>query len=103
MALRSDFDHRLLRTVSGAFWTRLAEQGEMVVASDGSPVAVLVAVNEETLEETLDAIRRVRAMAALETLQQDSIAAGTDRMNREEIEREIETARRSRRGTEGSG
>ena len=68
-----------------------------VVTSNGKPIAVLSATSEEPLEESLDAVRRARAQAAVAAIQQASRNRGTDGLSLDEINAEIDAARRSRR------
>lgn len=86
---------RELRSRPG-IWRELAETGEMVVTSNGKPVAVLAPVSEADLEPFLRALRRARASEAVETLQRDSVRAGRDRSSPQEVDTEIAAARRQR-------
>lgn len=88
---------RDLRSKSAEVWKGLAEEREMVVTSNGRPVAILSAVTEENLEETLAAIRRSRAVAAASEIQRRSVQRGTDAMPPSEIDAEISAVRRARR------
>jgi uncharacterized protein len=67
---------RELRSQSADIWRSLTEEPEMVITSNGRPVAILSAVSSEGLEESLAALRRARASAAVETMQSRSVAAG---------------------------
>lgn len=87
---------RDLRGRSAEIWKALSEERELVVTSNGKPIAILSAVSEETLEEALKAIRKARAFAAAETMQRQSVRAGTDRMTSEEIAAEIAAVRNKR-------
>ena len=88
---------RDLRSKPKKVWNDLAAAREMVVTSNGRPIAVLSAVTEETLEETLTAIRRARALAAVSELQRRSVDQGTDAIGQQEIQAEIAAVRRRRR------
>ena len=88
---------RELRNQSADVWRRLADEQEMVVTSNGRPIAILSAVAPENLEESLSAMRRARATAAVEAVQRQSVAAGTHRMARGDIQAEITAARRGRK------
>ena len=88
---------RELRERAAAVWRELAEAREIVVTSNGKPIAILSAVSEANLEQSLAAIRRARAMAAVEAMRSASLRSGTDRMTRREIEREIAAVRASRK------
>ena len=88
---------RELRNRSAAIWKSLSEEKELVVTSNGKPIALLSATSDETLEESLGAIRRARAQSAVAAMQQASLKAGTDRLSMKEIDAEIRAARRERR------
>jgi antitoxin (DNA-binding transcriptional repressor) of toxin-antitoxin stability system len=91
---------RDLRARGAAIWDSLATQREMVVTNNGRPVAVLSAVDEGSVEETVRAIRQARAVGAVTAMQQHALEAGLDRLTEEEIEAEIQAARRDRPTTE---
>lgn len=88
---------RDLRNKSAQIQQQLPKEKEMVLTSNGKPVAILSAISGDTLEETLAAIRCARAMEAVTYLQTRSVELGTDRMGLEEINREIAAGRKSRR------
>ncbi len=88
---------RDLRGRSGQVWKKLARERDLVLTSNGKPVAILSAVSEESLEESLAAMRRARAVAAVEKLQSHSVMAGIDKIATEEINAEIRAARKARR------
>ena len=87
---------RELRSRSAELWSRLATEPDMVVTSNGKPVAILTAVSPEGLEESLAALRRARAIAAVEVMQRQSVAAGKHRMSQAAIQREIKAFRKGR-------
>jgi prevent-host-death family protein len=64
---------RELNTKPKEVWDKVRD-GEIVVTSNGKPIALLSPVTEDTLEKTLRAIRRSRALIALEELQQEAEA-----------------------------
>jgi prevent-host-death family protein len=88
---------RDLRGKSAEIWRALGKEREIVVTSNGKPIAILSSVSEETFEGALGAIRRARAMEAVESMQRASVRAGTDRLTDKEIEAEIAEIRRKRR------
>ncbi len=88
---------RDLRGRSGQVWNKLAREREVILTSNGKPIAILSAVTEDTLEESLAAVRRARSVAAVETLQRKSVKAGIDRFSSKEISAEIRAARKARR------
>ena len=87
---------RDLRGNSARIWEQLPIEREMVVTSNGRPVAILSAVGESDVEESLAAIRRARATSAVAQLQARSVQLGLDRMRPDEIEAEIAAVRRHR-------
>jgi antitoxin (DNA-binding transcriptional repressor) of toxin-antitoxin stability system len=87
---------RDLRLKPGQVWERLDREGEMVITSNGKPIALLTRLTEDDFEKTIAAVRRARALMAMEGMQRASVAAGTDRMSDAVIEAEIKAARRSR-------
>jgi len=87
---------RDFRRKSGQVWKRLAREKEMVITSNGKPIAILSPTSEESLEETLAGIRAARAITAVESIQLKSVRAGRDRMSLDEINVEIQTERRGR-------
>lgn len=88
---------RDLRGRSGQVWTKLAHEREVILTSNGKPIAILSAVSEETLEESLVAVRRARAVAAVEKLQRQSIQMGTDSLSPHDVASEIKAIRKARR------
>ena len=88
---------RELRSQSAAVWQKLEEEGELVLTSNGKPIAVICATSEDTLEESLAAIRQARAVAAVAAMQKESVASGRSRMSQQEINAEIRAARTERR------
>ena len=87
---------RDLRSRSAQIWKALSSERELVITSNGKPIAILSAVSEETLEEALKSIRAARAIAAVEKMQRHSVRNGKDRMTGEEIEAEIAAVRKKR-------
>jgi hypothetical protein len=88
---------RDLRSKSADVWKGLTSEREMVVTSNGRPIAILSLVTEETLEETLAAIRRSRAVAAVSEMQRQSVQRGKHTIAPAEIDAEIASVRRARR------
>ena len=88
---------RDLRGKSAQVWKELPREKEMIVTSNGRPIAILSAVDESTLEESLAAWRRVRATQAVVSIQYESMRKGTDKISMEEVESEIDRTRKARR------
>lgn len=86
---------RDLRLRPSEVWDKLRHQHDLVLTSNGRPVAVITDVRDDDVEETIIALRRARAQAALSRLRQ--AAAQRDSMTDADIEAEIAQARRDRR------
>lgn len=87
---------RDLRSKSVQIQRDLLKEKEMVLTSNGKPIAILTATSADRIEESLAMIRQVRAMEAVELMQRRSVEAGTDRMSLREINKEIAAARKKR-------
>ncbi len=87
---------RDLRGQSAKVWKELPGEREMVITSNGRPIAILAAINESNLEEALSAFRTARAVEATAYLQRRSVEQETDRISPEEIDSEIKAVRNKR-------
>ena len=87
---------RDLKTKSSQVWKELAGQKEMIVTSNGRPIALLSSINENNLEQVLAAFRRARATNAVASIQYESTQKGTDKITMDEINAEIEAVRSKR-------
>ena len=87
---------RDLRNKSGQLWKELPEEREMIVTSNGRPIAILATISGSNLEESLSAFRQARAVEAVASLQGRSVEQGTDRMSMDEINAEIKAVRKKR-------
>ncbi len=85
---------RELRGKSAAIWKELAQEREMVITSNGKPIALLAATSEELLEKSLDTLRSARALAAVNAVQQTSTKAGTDQLSAAAVEAAIKAVRK---------
>lgn len=75
----------------------LAQKDDLVLTANGKPIAILLGVEEDELEETARAIRQVRAQRALSRLRKQAARGGVDRMSPSEIDSEIRAVRRKRK------
>jgi prevent-host-death family protein len=88
---------RELRSKSAEVWRRLSHEGELVVTSNGRPIAILMPTDDRTLEDSLKQVRAAQAARAMALLQRGSTRRGTDRLSLAAINAEISAARRERR------
>ena len=87
---------RDLKTKSSQVWKDLPEQKEMIVTSNGRPIALLSSINENNLEQVLTAFRQARATNAIATVQYESAQKGNDKISMDEINAEIGAVRSKR-------
>ena len=88
---------RQLRTESAAVWEALATTKDLVVTSNGKPIAVLSTTTPATLEASLAALRQARAQLAVAAMQERARETGADRFTLDEVNAEIDAARRERK------
>ena len=88
---------RDLKGKSSQIWKELPEQKEMIITSNGRPIAILSSINENNLEQVLSAFRRARTIEAVATIQYESTMKGTDKLTMEDIDAEIKTVRKQRK------
>ncbi len=86
---------RDFRIRPGEVWEQL-EKDDLVVTSNGRPIAVLTNVDAENLEEMLITLRRVRAQMAVSRLRQAAEESGVSQLTDREIEEEISLTRADR-------
>ena len=88
---------RDIRTSPAKIWKQLPEEQEMVITNNGKPIALLTPLSDESLEETISAVRQARAIEAVRVIQQTAKARGLDSVSQADIENEIRQSRASRR------
>ncbi len=87
---------RDLRSRSRKIQNDLPRYREMVLTSNGKPIAIMTAISEDSLEDSLAAIRRARAINAVTGIQLQSVKSGKFKMPARDIEFEIKEVRRLR-------
>lgn len=87
---------RDLRGRSGELRSDLESEGELVLTSNGKPIAIISPTDEAHFEETLNDLRQARALRAVKRLQEGAVAAGKEGMSEEEIEAEVGAVRQGR-------
>ncbi len=85
---------RDFRVRPGEVWKDLAKEKELVITSHGQPVAVIVPVTGENLEDKLRAIRLAEFQQTLSRIQRESVRKGTDKLTMAEIDAEIARVRK---------
>jgi len=74
----------------------LKGERETVLTSNGRPVALMIPVDTGSIDETLETLRRARALEAARTIRADSRKRGIDRMPMKEIDAIITKTRKAR-------
>lgn len=87
---------RDLRSKSAQVWQDLPAERELIITNNGRPIAILAAINESNLEESLAAFRQARAVEAVASLQLLSARQGTDTISMDDIDEEIRAVRKKR-------
>jgi len=87
---------RDMRLRSGEIWRKLESEGDLIITSNGKPMAVLSGVDDDGLDDYLRALRSARATLAVNKIQEKSRRAGLDTITEDEIEAEIRAVRQSR-------
>jgi len=88
---------RDLRNKSAQVWKQLPQEREMIITSNGRPIAIIAATKDSDLEESLSALRQARAVEAVASLQRRSVEKGNDKITMNEIDSEINAVRKKRR------
>lgn len=70
---------------------------EIVITTNGRPIAILTGVDETTFEQEIEAIRRARALRALDLIHKESVEKGTHLLSPKEIQAEIDAVRKEKR------
>lgn len=84
-----------LRTCSSKLWEQLGEEKEIVITSNGKPLAILCETSGDTIEDDLKLIKQLRAMKAMNDLQQNSMKKGNDKIKLNTINEEIQKQRKT--------
>lgn len=85
---------RELRSSTNQLKKMLSNDEKIVLTTNGKPTALLIEVDEDSLEDILINLRVIRAMRAIRQLQEQSVRAGLDHMTLDDINNEISAARR---------
>ena len=87
---------RELRNNSASVWKALAYEKDLVVTSNGRPIAILSETSSEDIEASLLALRQARAQLAVAQMQRDALSAGVSKLSLDEINEEIREVRQRR-------
>lgn len=88
---------RDIRTSPAKIWKQLPEEQEIVITNNGKPIALLTPLSDESLEETISAVRQARAIQAVRVMQQTAKTRDLDSLSQADIDGEIRQSRAIRR------
>lgn len=88
---------RDLRTHPREVWEKLSETHEVIITNNGKPSALMIEIDDESLEDVLASVRQSMAMRAVNKLRLSSIRSGRSEMNAEDIDAEISKVRKEKR------
>lgn len=83
---------RELKSAPGRIWSSTDDE-DIVVTSNGRPVALLTPIDEATIDQELELRRRTRALLALERAHREAVRQGSNKLTDQEIEAEIDAVR----------
>lgn len=87
---------REFRLNSGQARKGLQVDGELVLTTNGRPFAIVSAVQPETFDRELLALRRSRARVAVDRLRENARADGSDQLSLETIHTVVRDVRRKK-------
>lgn len=87
---------RELRNRPG-FIRELVQKEDLVLTADGKPVAILLGIEDDDLEEAALIIRKARAQRALSRMRRHATRRGIAEASPRQIEAEIRAARSKRK------
>ncbi len=76
-------------------WLKSASKDDLVITSNGQPVAVLLCIASASVESTRALVRSVRALQAQNALQRAAVVNGTSDFSMPYIDAEIAASRRA--------
>jgi prevent-host-death family protein len=88
---------RDFRIRPGSVWDSLEKNKEVVITSNGKPIALLTGVSDINFDETLRALRRAKAEIAVSRMRGTSIRKRLPKLTAKDIEVEIMAARKARK------
>jgi antitoxin (DNA-binding transcriptional repressor) of toxin-antitoxin stability system len=74
----------------------LKREREAVLTANGRPVAVMIPVDAGSIDQTLETLRRARALEALRAIRHESRRRGLARMSTRDIDAVIAKTRKAR-------
>lgn len=88
---------RDFRIRPGDVWKNLEDEEEVIITSNGKPIALLTGISDINFDETLKVIRRTKAELAVSRIRKTALKKGLSNLYKKEIESEISAVRRARK------
>jgi len=88
---------RELRASTKKIDDMLADDGKIIVTSNGKPKALMLSLSEENFEETLALINQLKLARAINNIRLSAQQSGASEMSLDEINYEIAQARKAKR------
>jgi len=88
---------RDFRTRPGEVRKAIAEESQSLLTASGKPIALMIPVDSDSLDETMEALRIGRAQTALRALRDEARRRGLDQLSPEEVETVIAAVRDERK------
>lgn len=88
---------RDFRSKSASIWNTLKDNDEVIISSNGRPIALLSHIDEKNVDLIVQAFRKIKALLALDKLQHNSVKKGFDCLSQDAINEEIQAARGAKR------
>ena len=89
---------RELRVSTGALKEMLSADGKLVLTVNGKPTALMIEINEDSFEDILTDLRLAGIRRSIRKIHEQAALSGLADMDLDEINGEIEAARRERAG-----
>ena len=87
---------REFRSNTAAVRKELETEREIVLTSNGKPIAMITPIEPDTLEEEASAIRQARTRLAIDRIREHARGTGLDKMTMKDIDDLIAKVRRGR-------
>ena len=84
------------KTSPSDIWKKLPSEREMVVTNNEMPIALLIPLSDETLEDTVLAVRKANALNAIKKMHKISASLGNNKMSFDEIYAVIKDVRKKK-------
>jgi len=88
---------RDFRIRPGSVWSNLEKNEDVIITSNGKPIAILTGVSDVNFDETVKMLRRAKAEIAVSKMRKKSLLTGLSKLSQKEIESEIISARKGRK------